>query len=159
MKILFIETISAAFDTHHFYIHCGVSLLLWFLVFVVVLLDLWDGVYTARKLKQPVRSHRLRATFAKFGEYWRIMLFGFVADTIGIMFPFYSLPYLSILISLGIIIIEFRSVLEHSKKRKSKVSELPEIVAGIVSASTEHDAISMIKRLDDYRLDEKKAAQ
>lgn len=158
MKLLFIQTIADTFDLRHFYVHCGVSLLLWFLVFCVVLLDLWDGIYTARRLKQPVRSHRLRATFSKFGEYWRIMLFGFIADTIGIMFPFYSLPYLSMLICLGIIVIEFRSVLEHSKRRKSKSADLPDIISGIVSAATEHDAISMIKRLDDFRLEEKKNA-
>lgn len=159
MIALFFQTMSDAFDVRHFYIHCGSSLLLWLLVFCVVMIDLWDGIYTARKLKQPVRSHRLRATFAKFGEYWRIMLFGFIADTIGVMFPFYSLPYLSMLICLGIIAIEFRSVLEHSKKRKSKSADLPDIIGGIIDAATEHDAISMIKKLDDFRLDQKKSEQ
>lgn len=158
MELLFIDALSASFDMAHVYRHCGISLALWVLVILASLIDLWDGVHTARVLKQRVHSHKLRVTIAKLGEYWRIMLLGFVADTIGVLFPFYALPYLSILICLGIIAIEIKSVFEHAEKRKSKTAELPSIVQSIVECVSERDAESVLKRiideLDDYRRNE-----
>lgn len=156
--LLFITTMAESFDMAHVYRHCGISLALWVLVILASLIDLWDGVHTARVLKHRVHSHKLRATIAKLGEYWRIMLLGFVADTIGVLFPFYNLPYLSILICLGIIAIEMKSVWEHARKRKSKTAELPSIMQSIVECVSEKDAESVIKRiiqeLDDYKRNE-----
>ncbi len=159
MTPTFITTITHNIDISHFYLHFGVSLGLWVLVILAVLIDLWDGVYTAKTLKRRIHSHKLRITIAKLGEYWRIMLLGFVADCIGVLFPFYALPYLSILICLGIIGIEMKSVWEHAKKRKSKAAELPAIMQTIVECATEKDAEAIIKRivteLDDYRKENK----
>lgn len=136
-------------EVTHVVQHMAVSLLLWVLVIFAVLIDLWDGVYTAKTLGQRVHSHKLRVTIRKIGEYWRIILMGFVADTIGILFPFWSWPYFSILVCLAIIFIEGKSVLEHAKRRRSHVAEIPDMINEIVHCVTEHDAVAVIKRIKD----------
>lgn len=140
----------------HVYQHFGISLALWILVIIAVLIDLWDGVYTVRRLGQRVHSHKLRVTIRKIGEYWRFILMGFVADTIGILFPFWVWPYLSILICLGVICIEGKSVLEHAKKRKSHVADIPGMVKDIIECASGHDALDLLDRIKGT-LDEENA--
>ncbi len=156
MELLFIDTMRKAIDMPHLYLHFGVNLGLWVLVLLAVLIDLWDGVMTAKKLHRRVHSHKLRVTVTKMGEYWRIMLLGFVADCVGVLFPVYNLPYLSILICIGIIGIEMKSVWEHAKKRKSKAAELPAILRSMVECANEHNALEIVERISDYLDDEKK---
>lgn len=141
----------------HFYLHMGVSLILWILVILAVLIDLWDGVYTARRLGQHVHSHKLRLTIRKIGEYWRFILMGFVADSIGILFPFWTWPYLSILICLGIIGIEAKSVMEHAKKRKSHIVEIPSIIKEIIECATEDKANELLKKLKEFEAENDKS--
>ena len=131
----------------HVHQHMGVSLALWILVILAVLIDLWDGVYTARQLGQRVHSHKLRVTIRKIGEYWRFILMGFVADTVGILFPFWAWPYLSIAICLAIIGIEGKSVMEHAKKRKSHLADVPGMLKDIIDCATEHDAMDVLTRV------------
>lgn len=138
---------ASGISINHLYQHMGVSLLLWILVILAVLIDLWDGVYTARQMGQRVHSHKLRVTIRKIGEYWRFILMGFVADTIGILFPFWAWPYLSIIICLAIIFIEGKSVMEHAKRRKSHVAQIPSVITEIVHCACEKDALELIQRI------------
>lgn len=133
----------------HVYQHMGVSLILWLLVTLAVLVDLWDGVYTAKILGERVHSHKLRDTIRKAGEYWRLLLMGFIADSVGILFPFWAWPYLSILICLGVIAIEGRSVLEHARKRRSHVADVPDIIKSIVDCAEEHSALELLNKIKD----------
>lgn len=143
--LLFIDTMGSIVELPHLYKHFGINMGLWLLVIFAVLIDLWDAIYTARQLKKKIHSHKLRMTINKMGEYWRIMLLGFVFDLIGVIFPFYAYPYLSILICVGIVLIEIKSVWEHAKKRKSKVAELPIMVQKIVDCDSKEDASELIK--------------
>ena len=94
--ILFINAMGEVFDLPHLYRHLGISLSMWVLTICLVLLDLVDGVHTARVLHQRIHSHKLRATVVKFGEYWRFLLFGFFFDLAGVFFPWYGYPYMTI---------------------------------------------------------------
>ena len=60
-----------------FYLFLGIFLAVCILVIVAIMLDLWDGVHTAKKTNQRVHSHKLRVTIAKMCEYWRFILIGF----------------------------------------------------------------------------------
>lgn len=153
--LLFISAMGEVLDLPHLYRHFGINLGLWFLVIFAVLIDLWDAIYTARKLNIKVHSHKLRMTVNKMGEYWRIMLLGFVFDLIGVIFPFYAYPYLSILICVGIVLIEMKSVWEHAVKRKSKAAQLPKIVGRIVECATTEEAEQLIKTIKDFYDDKK----
>lgn len=156
MILAFINAMGEVIDMPHLYRHFGIILGLWLLFISATLIDLWDAIYTARLLKQRIFSHKLRMTINKLGEYWRIMLLGFVFDLIGVIFPWYAYPYLSILICVGIVLIEMKSVWEHAKKRKSRVVEIPNIIEEVIKATNKPEAekaINLIKELIDDKKD------
>ena len=154
--LLFTTAMQEVFEVSHLYKHLGINLALWLLVIIAVLIDLWDGVVTARQLGKKIHSHKLRLTINKMGEYWRIMLLGFVFDFIGVIFPWYGYPYLSIVICVGIMCIEIKSVWEHAKKRKSRVADIPDIIEDVIKATNKPEAekaINLIKDLIDDKKD------
>lgn len=111
------------------------------------MLDLWDGIYTARRTGQRIHSHRLRVTIAKIGEYFRLIAVGALVDCLGSLFSFYPLPIITILFGAGLIIVELKSMLEHAKRRKSHTAEMPEIIAQIIDCKHEPDAEQLVKKL------------
>lgn len=135
---------------NHFVHHCAISVMLWILLIAAILLDLWDGVYTAKKTHQRIHSHKLRITIDKMTEYWRLMLIGFFIDTIGVLFPIYALPYISILFCIGLIGVEAKSMLEHAKRRNSKAMEAKDIISNIIAAATEKDATTIFEKINEY---------
>lgn len=117
------------------------------LVIAAIMLDLWDGIYTARRTGQRVHSHRLRVTIAKIGEYFRLIAVGALVDCLGSLFSFYPLPIITILFGAGLIIVELKSMLEHARRRKSHTAEMPEIIAQIIDCKHEPDAEQLVKKL------------
>lgn len=109
-----------------------------------IMVDLWDGVYTAKTTKVRVHSHKLRVTVAKMTEYWRFCIIGFLIDCIGMIFTWYGLPYLAVVFGVGLVIVEIKSMFEHAKKRKSNTAELPIILRSIQEAATEKDAKAVL---------------
>ncbi len=126
------------------YLFIGVFFAVSLLVIMAIMLDLWDGVYTAKRTGQRVHSHKLRVTIAKVSEYWRFLLIGFLADCLGFLFSFYSLPFMALLFGMGLIVVEIISMFEHAKRRKSHLIDLPDIIDGIIAASTKKDAEKII---------------
>lgn len=126
-----------------------VTIISWLVVIVATLVDMWDGLYTARKLGEKLRSHKFRHTIQKLGEYWRVMLIGLVFDTLCLCIPWYNFTYLTILAAVGLLIIEVSSMVEHIKRRKNRLSELPEIIAGIISCVDEKDAMALVKKIKE----------
>lgn len=88
------------------YIFIGVFFAVSLLVIMAIMLDLWDGVYTAKRTGQRVHSHKLRVTIAKVSEYWRFLLIGFLADCLGFLFSFYFLPFMALLFGMGLIVVD-----------------------------------------------------
>ena len=126
------------------YLFIGVFFAVSLLVIMAIMLDLWDGVYTAKRTGQRVHSHKLRVTIAKVSEYWRFLLIGFLADCLGFIFSFYFLPFMALLFGMGLIVVEIISMFEHAKRRKSQLIDLPDIIDGIITASTKKDAEKII---------------
>ena len=117
------------------------------LVIVAIMLDLWDGVHTARKTGQSVHSHKLRVTITKMSEYFRFIVIGFLVDCLGIFFGFYLLPFVALLFGVGLIAVEAKSMFEHARRRKSHTTDLPEIVKSIVACAHEKKARQIIEML------------
>lgn len=117
------------------------------LVWLAALIDLWTGVEAARANKEPISSHALRRTVAKVVDYLRVMLFCGLIDTLGLFFTWYVLPYFVILCTLGVLLIEGRSVLENSRKKKSHAADIVDAVQDIIQAATEKDAEKIIEQL------------
>ena len=130
-----------------FYLFLGVFLAVCILVIVAIMLDLWDGVHTAKKTNQRVHSHKLRATIAKMSEYWRFILIGFLVDCLGIFFSFYFMPFVVVVFGAGLIVVEAKSMFEHANRRKSHMTELPDIIKRIMECAHEKDAHKIVKQL------------
>ncbi len=125
----------------------GVFFAVCILVITAILLDLWDGVHTAKKTNQRIHSHKLRETIAKMSEYFRFIVIGFLVDCLGSFFAFYLMPFVAIVFGVGLIVVEAKSMFEHAKRRKSHVMELPDVINDIVKCAHEKDARKIIELL------------
>ena len=85
------------------------------LTIVASFIDMWTGLDAARVNKEPISSRSLRKTIAKIVDYLRVVLFAVLIDVLGLFFPWYAIPYCVIVVTLGILLIEGRSVVEISK--------------------------------------------
>lgn len=127
------------------------------IIIIAVLFDLETGVKAARKNREKIRSHRLRRTVAKILDYLRVLLFGVMIDMLGLAFPWYAIPYCAILVTLGVVLIEGKSMLENYHKMKSAAAALPQMIAEIVECGDTEKAkrlIDLIKS-DEYLKSEK----
>lgn len=135
-----------------FKLFLGVFLAVCLFVIVAIMLDLWDGVHTARKTHERVHSHKLRATIAKMSEYFRFVVIGFLVDCLGYFFSFYLMPFVAILFGVGLIVVEAKSMFEHARRRQSHSSELPDIIKSIMDCAHEKDARKIIAQLKGERI-------
>lgn len=136
-------------STGKIYLFLGIFLAVCIFVIAAIMLDLWDGVHTAKVTNQRVHSHKLRVTIDKMGEYWRFIMIGFLVDCIGIFFSFYLLPFMSVLFGVGLIAVETKSMFEHAKRRKSHTEELPSIIKSIIECAHEQDAKAILSKISD----------
>lgn len=128
-------------------IRVTITLVCWFFMICATLVDFWSGVTTAKALHQPLMSHGFRRTIAKIGSYWQVLIFALMFDILGAFLSFYYLPFMTIVGTLSIIIIEARSVVENSRRRKLSASEIPNVMQEIVSADTLDKAAQVITTL------------
>lgn len=138
------------------YLFLGVFLGVCIMVIGAIMLDLWDGVYTARVTQKRVHSHKLRVTIEKMSEYWRFCMIGFLVDCMGCLFEFYKLPFMALVFGVGLIGVEVKSMFEHAQRRKSGGAELPDLIKEIVKCAHEKDAQKIIEYLTAKKLDDEK---
>ena len=123
-------------------------------IIVAVLLDLDTGIKAARKNHEKIKSRNLRRTITKIIDYLRVLVFGVLIDVLGLAFPWYFIPFCSILVAFGVVLIEAKSVLENYQKSKSAASELPDMLMDVIKAVTREDAqriIELIKAENDNK--------
>ena len=117
------------------------------LVIVACFIDLWTGIDAARKNKEQIRSKALRRTVAKVLDYLRVVIFGVLIDVLGLAFPWYAIPYLAIIVTLGILFIEGKSVLENFRKKKSAAADVLDAIETIVNCTDNETAEKIIKAI------------
>ena len=130
-------------------IRVSITLLCWLFMVLSTLVDFWSGVTTAKALKEPLMSHGFRRTITKISDYWRVLFFAMIFDILGAFLSFYYLPFLSMLCTMAIVIIEARSVVENSNRRRSHAAEVPDIVAKIVAASTSEEGKEVLAQIGE----------
>lgn len=116
-------------------------------VIAACLIDLWTGVDAARKNKERISSKALRRTVAKMLDYLRVIVFAVLIDVLGLAFPWYVIPYFVIICTLGILIIEGKSVLENFQKKKSSAAQVVDIIQAIVDATDNETAEKIVKAI------------
>lgn len=67
------------------------------------------------------------------------MAFGIFIDFLGLCFPWYTIPFCCILTTLGVILIEGKSVIENHAKVKNPAAEIPETVIEIAEKISKSD--------------------
>lgn len=122
---------------------CAVAILL------AVLIDLSTGVERAKKCKEKIRSHILRRTISKVVDYYRLLFFGVIIDVLGLAFVWYNMPYCAVVVAVGVVLIEAKSVLENYHKMKSAARDMPAVVKQIIDAVTDKDAEKIIELIKD----------
>lgn len=128
-------------------IRVAITMVCWFFMVCATLVDFWSGVTTAKATKEPLMSHGFRRTITKISNYWQVLIFALMFDILGAFLSFYYLPFLTMVSTLAIIIIEGRSVIENGQRKKSHAAQIPEIVADIIKATTSEDADKAYKRI------------
>jgi membrane protein required for beta-lactamase induction len=122
---------------------CAVAILL------AVLIDLSTGVERAKKCKERIKSHILRRTISKVVDYYRLLFFGVIIDVLGLTFVWYNMPYCAVVVAVGVVLIEAKSVLENYQKMKSAARAMPDVVRQIVEAVTDKDAEKIVELIKD----------
>lgn len=131
---------SLSYNSVVFFVCCTLTI-------AAVLIDLWTGIDAARANKEPIYSHNLRRTISKISDYFRVIVFGMLIDVLGLLFPWYILPYCAMLCTLGGMLIEGRSVLENMKRKKSHAADIADAVQKIIQCLDERDAKKIIAEL------------
>lgn len=116
----------------HLLFHYSIVFLLFLVPIVLSFADLGYAVSTARKLGERIRSHKLRKTVEKILLYWGLQLVSAVIGSIGVLFAWYNLPYLTMFATVVIAVIEVKSLVEHFRRRKDHLSKVPETVQEII---------------------------
>lgn len=116
-------------------------------IILAVLLDLNTGINAAKKNHEKIKSRILRRTITKIIDYLRVLVFGVIIDVLGLAFPWYNIPYCAILVAVGVVLIEAKSVLENYQKSKSAASELPDMLMDVIKAVTREDAQRIIEAI------------
>ena len=121
------------------------------IVIVAVLIDLYTGIRAAKTLGEPIRSHILRKTIRKTIEYALVVVLGVLIDLLGLPFKWYVMPYAAMLITLSVIIIEGRSVLENLTRMKSPASKIDnvagDILQEIIDAKSDKTAMKIYEKI------------
>lgn len=98
-------------------LNCGFCAACLGVMVAAVLIDLWTGLRAARKRGEKVKSKLLRRTITKIGDYWRVQAFGLIVDVLLVFF--FAHPYATMVVTLGEVLIEYRSVIENLQAAKS----------------------------------------
>lgn len=117
------------------------------LVMAAAFIDMWTGIEAAKANKERISSRSLRKTVAKIVDYLRVIMFAVLVDVLGLFFPWYALPYCAIVVTLGILLIEGKSVLENFRRKRSHAADVVEMVARIIECGSVKDAEEIIRLL------------
>lgn len=113
--------------------------------------DMWSGIDAALANHERIDSKGLRRTISKVVDYLRVLIFGALIDGLGLFFTWYVAPYAMILITVGIIVIECRSVMENSRKKKSHAADIADVVKQIIECADEKDAKKLVTLIKDKK--------
>ena len=129
------------------------------LVIAACLIDLWTGVDAARKNKERIKSRILRRTVAKILDYLRVVVFGVLIDILGLAFPWYAIPYAALIVTLGILLIEGKSVIENYHKSKSAAAKVVDMISTIIDCADNDTAEKIIRAIKDDSANHKRPMQ
>lgn len=117
------------------------------LIIAACFIDLWTGIDAAKKNCEKICSKALRRTITKVLDYLRVVIFAVLIDVLGLSFTWYVIPYCCVVCTLGILIIEGKSVLENFHKKKSSAAKVVDIIETIIECTDNETAEKIIKAI------------
>lgn len=124
-----------------------IVLVCWLFMIFACLVDFWSGITTAKALGEKLMSHGFRRTIVKVGDYVRILLFALMFDMLGSFLSFYKIPFATILCTIAIMLIEGRSVIENSRRKKAHAADVPDMVKQIIQAVTAQQGHEVLEKI------------
>lgn len=117
MTVLFIQAFLNG-DTHALKFKLAIVGFMWAIVTLAMVIDLLSGYQKAKERGEARTSYGLRRTVQKAVLYYALMLFAFMFDCIGTFF--YPLPFVTLIASGFLVLIEGKSIFEkaHDKDRR-----------------------------------------
>lgn len=126
-----------------------IILFCWGFMVAACMIDFWSGISTAKALGEKLMSHGFRKTVTKACDYARLLMFTFMFDVLGSLLTFYKLPFASMLCVVAIIVIEGKSVLENSRRKKANVADVPDIVKEIVKTVNTKQGVEVLNKITE----------
>lgn len=134
MKILFIPSIINE-EWAHLSALLTVIAVLYACIFLSVLIDLFFGVKRAKRLKIARTSFGYRRTITKLTSYFGLMLMLTIADIAASIL--FKMPYFTVLGTIGIVIVEVKSVFENLKKEEKGMEEIQKTIFNLLQNKEE----------------------
>lgn len=128
------------------------------LVVIASIIDMWTGIDAARANREKICSHSLRKTVRKIIDYLRVVMFAVLIDILGLCFPWYEIPYACIVSTLGVLLIEGKSVIENFQKKRSHAADVITMVSQIIDCADEKDAKKLISLIKNNKVNRSEQA-
>lgn len=118
-------------------------------IFIAVCIDFSAGYKAAKVCKEPIKSHLLRRTVSKVTDYYRFLIVGVLVDILGLAFPWYSIPFAAVIVSISVVLIEGWSVIEKFKKMKSSAANILDMAQRVCDTTNIKKALELIGEIND----------
>lgn len=133
----------------------GILALIYVLVLIMVLLDLWSGIRKARQRQEFTSSIGLRRTLEKLAKYYNFIIALTVTDLLQMGFLWHynaenesTIPLLPIITTLGalmVCIVEIKSIYESAdKKLKGQCQEAAKQLSDLMKSPDKGTAIATL---------------
>jgi hypothetical protein len=70
-------------------------------------------------------------------------------DILGLAFPWYAIPYAALVVTLGILLIEGKSVIENYQKSRSAAAKVVDMISTIIECADNDTAEKIIRAIKD----------
>jgi len=138
MLIMFIPSIINE-DWERLHALLTVLAVLYTCIFVAVLIDLYFGIQRAHRLNIARTSYGYRRTISKLISYFGLTLLLTIADVAASVV--FTIPYFTVTGTIGIILVEAKSVFEKLKHKEKSVEEVQKILLKLFENKDEIQSI------------------
>ncbi len=118
-------------------------------IFIAVCIDFSAGYKAAKVCKEPIKSRLLRRTVSKVTDYYHFLIVGVLVDILGLAFPWYSIPFAAVIVSISVVLIEGWSVIEKFKKMKSSAANILDMAQRVCDTTNIKKALELIGEIND----------
>ena len=103
-------------------------------------------------LGEKIRSRKLRKGLEKLSFYWGAQIAASLVGTIGLLFTWYNLPYMTIFVTLAVAWTEGKSYREHFIRRKDGVAKIPETLQEMIDFFGEDELKTTLRAIARRKL-------